>query len=85
MNDSPVDCQNVKLPQATFVTRAAARPTKTLLVKKVVAPWRVGFVLVGECLGAPEKAKKEIVKFAVTIVVKLLQKDNKTPKNHRIA
>ena len=23
MNDSPVDCQNVKLPTATFVTRTA--------------------------------------------------------------
>jgi hypothetical protein len=36
MNDSPVDCQNVKLPQATFVTRAAARPTETLVAKKIV-------------------------------------------------
>ena len=36
MNDSPVDFQNVKLPQATFVTQAAARPTKTLPVKRVV-------------------------------------------------
>ena len=35
MNDSPVDCQNAKLPQATFVTRAAARPAKTLPVKRV--------------------------------------------------
>jgi len=35
MNDSPVNCQNAKLPQATFVTRAAARPAKTLSAKKV--------------------------------------------------
>ena len=29
MNDSPVDCQNVKLPTATFVTRVEARPSAT--------------------------------------------------------
>ena len=34
-----VGCQNVKLPQATFVTRAAARPSKTLSAKKVVFLW----------------------------------------------
>ena len=65
MNDSPVDCQNVKLPQATFVTRAAARPTKTLSAKKVVLKqngstkalpylWML-MNLVGEGLAPPAK------------------------------
>ena len=35
VNDTTVWCQSAKLPQATFVTRAAARPTETLLAKKI--------------------------------------------------
>ena len=66
MNDSPVDCQNVKLPQATFVTRAAVdrRPLpagclyskKSLLFgpSRTPVPTRFVYAIVGtDVLGGP--------------------------------
>ena len=63
MNDSPVDCQNVKLPTATFVTRVEARPSASRQKRTHIAnkDGRTQFAptthlrfTVGRCLGAAE-------------------------------